>query len=271
LVDQKLTELTLVTILANGDLIYTVVDPSGTPLSRAITKGDMMKFTDGAVIYDENGNEILKILKTASAVNEVEIQNGATGQPAVIRASGETNIGLKLTGKGTGKVQIANAADPTKIIDFSVVGATTGKTLTFTAVHTDDRTITLPDATGTLALLGIAQTWAAYQTMTLGTRNTPGTLTYGSTVTVDFDTTEILTVTLTGNIDFNATSNKASGRHKTIRIVGDGSSRTLAFHADWKFVGTKPTSLAANKVAILTLTCFGTNDSDIVAGYAVQT
>ena len=148
--DSKLTALTAVTTSTGDDLIYIVDDPSGTPASYKITKDNFFKFTDGGVIYDANGNEILKVLKTASAVNEVEFQNAATGNPAVIRASGETNIGILLTGKGTGKIQIGDAADATKKITFELVGATTAKTMTFTSSHTDDRTITFPDATDTL-------------------------------------------------------------------------------------------------------------------------
>ena len=148
--DSKLTALTAATTSTGDDLIYLVDDPSGTPASYKITKDNFFKFTDGGVIYDANGNEILKVLKTASAVNEVEFQNAATGNPAVIRASGETNIGILLTGKGTGKIQIGDAADPTKKITFEIVGATTAKTMTFTSSHTDDRTITFPDATDTL-------------------------------------------------------------------------------------------------------------------------
>ena len=150
MVDAKLTALTATTSSTGDDLIYIVDDPAGTPASYKITKDNFFKFTDGGVIYDANGNEILKILKTTSAVNEVEFQNGATGNPAVIRASGETNIGILLTGKGTGKIQIGDAATPSKLLTFELVGATAAKTMTFTSSHTDNRTITFPDATTTL-------------------------------------------------------------------------------------------------------------------------
>ena len=150
MVDAKLTALTATTSSTGDDLIYIVDDPAGTPASYKITKDNFFKFTDGGVIYDANGNEILKILKTTSAVNEVEFQNGATGNPAVIRASGETNIGILLTGKGTGKIQIGDAATPSKLLTFELVGATAAKTLTFISNHTLDRSITFPDATTTL-------------------------------------------------------------------------------------------------------------------------
>jgi hypothetical protein len=45
--------------------------------------------------------------------------------------------------------------------------------------------------------------------------------------------------------------------------------RTLTFPA-WKFVGAKPSDQAASKIGILTITAFGTADTDIVAAYAVE-
>lgn len=97
---------------------------------------------------------------------------------------------------------------------------------------------------------------------------TSETTTYAATTNIDL-TKGLQTVTLTGNITFT-TSNKAAGVYVTVRVVGDGSNRTLTFPS-WKFVGTvAPTTLVANKVAILTLICFGTADTDIVASWVSQ-
>jgi len=104
----------------------------------------------------------------------------------------------------------------------------------------------------------------------IATVDSHSTLTYAATTDIDFTSTDnFRTVTLTGNITFT-TSNRAAARSRTIRIVGDGSQRTLTFPA-WKFVGSAaPATLAANKIAILTLTAFGANDTDIVAAYAAE-
>lgn len=97
---------------------------------------------------------------------------------------------------------------------------------------------------------------------------TSETTTYAATTNLDL-TKGLQTVTLTGDVTFT-TSNKAAGVYLTVRVVGDGSNRTLAFPA-WKFVGTvAPTTLVANKVAILTLICFGTADTDIVASWVSE-
>lgn len=100
-------------------------------------------------------------------------------------------------------------------------------------------------------------------------RITHSTLTYAATTNIDMDTDGFQTVTLTGDITFT-TSNRAAGRSKTIRIVGDSSLRTFTFPS-WTFIGAAaPASLEANKDAVLTITAFGTADTDIIAAYAVE-
>jgi hypothetical protein len=103
-----------------------------------------------------------------------------------------------------------------------------------------------------------------------GADNLATTLSYAASVELDFASAPFETVTLAGNITFT-TSNLAAGRSKTIRIIGDGSSRNFTFPGGWIFVGAAaPTSLAANKTAILTMTSFGTTDANVVAAYSAQ-
>ena len=49
-------------------------------------------------------------------------------------------------------------ADPTKQLEFNLVGATTGKKLSIVVSPTANRTLTIPDATDTMVLLGETQT-----------------------------------------------------------------------------------------------------------------
>ena len=86
----------------------TVTATSTTTLSNKTLTAP--KFADGGFIADANGAESLIFQTTASAVNEIEITNAATGGSAVaatstapiIGASGETNVDLALLPKGTG-------------------------------------------------------------------------------------------------------------------------------------------------------------------------
>ena len=56
-------------------------------------------------ISDTNGNELLKVTATASAINELTLANAAAGSNPVLSATGgDTNIGITLTSKGTGGI-----------------------------------------------------------------------------------------------------------------------------------------------------------------------
>lgn len=95
-------------------------------------------------------------------------------------------------------------------------------------------------------------------------------LVYAGTVDLDFDGgTDLKTIPLAGNVTLT-TSNKAAGKSAIVRIVADGSARTLTFPSQWVFVTDLPASIAASKTAQLVLMCYGTAETDIVAAWAVQ-
>lgn len=105
----------------------------------------------------------------------------------------------------------------------------------------------------------------------LPTTFTASTIAYGATA--DLNMAALVggyqTISLTGNITFT-TSNRASGRTVTIRLICDATQRSLTFPAGWVFIGTKPSNIAASKTAVLSLSFFGTADTDCVAAYGVQ-
>ena len=59
----------------------------------------------GTSILDTNGNELLLLTATGSAVNELTLANAASGNAPSITASGETNVSINLIPKGTGEIQ----------------------------------------------------------------------------------------------------------------------------------------------------------------------
>ena len=78
-------------------------DGTGTSVGLNIGSGKSLKLV-GDVI-DTNGNELLKVSATASAVNEVTLTNAATGnKPSLSATGGDTNIGFELVSKGTGEI-----------------------------------------------------------------------------------------------------------------------------------------------------------------------
>ena len=123
LTNKTLTTPTIASITNGG----TVTIPSGADTLVARTSTDTLtnktltspvltspKFADAGFIADANGAEQIIFQTTASAVNEIEITNAATGGAAsagtstapIIGASGETNVDLALLPKGTGHVAI---------------------------------------------------------------------------------------------------------------------------------------------------------------------
>ena len=62
-------------------------------------------------LNDTNGNELVKVTATGSAINEITIANAASGSgPTVSATGGGTNVNLNLDAKGTGSVEINKLA-----------------------------------------------------------------------------------------------------------------------------------------------------------------
>jgi mucin-19 len=106
-----------------GDFTVEFKTASGTgPTFSTTDKGIKILFADGTnvvdvnanfsassfpQINDSNGNEEIKFTTTASAVNEFTITNAATGNaPEISATGGDTNIDLKITPKGSGKINL---------------------------------------------------------------------------------------------------------------------------------------------------------------------
>ena len=91
------------------------------------------------------------------------------------------------------------------------------------------------------------------------------------TINLDFDGAGYRTMAnITGTTTFTA-SNYGAGETVTVRIINGSTTtaRTINFPAGWVFVGPKPTTIAASKTGILSITSFGTTEADCVAAWAV--
>ena len=115
LTNKTLTAPVIATIVNTGTL--TLPTSTDTLVGRATT--DILtnktltapKIVSGGFIADANGNEQIIFTTTASAVNEVTVTNAATGNdPEISATGGDTNIGIKMTPKGTGIFRIGTSA-----------------------------------------------------------------------------------------------------------------------------------------------------------------
>ena len=93
-----ITDLSASTQLAGSDIATT--STAQTLLSKTLTSPRI-----GTAILDTNGNELIAVTATASAVNEITVTNAATtGTPTISATGGDTNIGLNLVSKGSSSV-----------------------------------------------------------------------------------------------------------------------------------------------------------------------
>jgi phage baseplate assembly protein gpV len=104
-------------------------------------------------IADTAGLELIKFSQTENAVNEVTITNAITGNSPSITVTGDDNdIDLTLGAKGTGTIKFTT--NSSRGITFDFDGTAADKTTSIVANSTDNRTLTLPDVTGTLVSTG---------------------------------------------------------------------------------------------------------------------
>jgi hypothetical protein len=124
-------------------------------------------------------------------------------------------------------------------------------------------------STGTLAATGAMDLQGGGDIKPSRYKISPQSLSYAASVALDFDGDGVQTVSLTGNIAFT-TSNRASGKTKLLRIVCDGTGRTITWPS-FKWLGVAaPTSIVASKELLVSLYCYGSNDTDIRATAAAE-
>ena len=119
------------------------------------------KIADAGFIADANGAEQIIFQTTASAVNELEVTNAATGNPPILGASGETNVDVHIKPKGSGETRIGTGAaaatlttDGAHDLVLDTNSGTNSGTITITDAANGNITLT-PNGSGNVVLDGI--------------------------------------------------------------------------------------------------------------------
>lgn len=99
------------------DSIDAVFAGAGTGTSVGLNIGSGNKLKLVGDVIDTNGNELLKVSATASAVNELTLTNAATGNnPTFSATGGDTNIGISFVPKGTGLIDVVKTTSTTNAV-----------------------------------------------------------------------------------------------------------------------------------------------------------
>ena len=162
--------------LAIGTGISNVVDDTTPQLGGKLdTNSHNILIDDAHFIGDENGLEQIIFQTTASAVNELEITNAATGNPPILGASGETNVDLHLKPKGTGETRVGTGA-----ADATITSSGAHNLILDTNSGTNSGTITIIDGSnGNIDLTpnGTGDVTLQADTVQIGDNNANATLT----------------------------------------------------------------------------------------------
>lgn len=111
-------------------------------------------------VNDSSANHILKFSYQGTPVNYITLANAATASSPGFTTddSGDTNVNLQLTAKGTGSIVAASRSGTSP---FTIVNLTNGFNASFSVASlSTSRAYTLPDASGTIALTSGVLTWA---------------------------------------------------------------------------------------------------------------
>ena len=237
LTNKTLTAPTIATITNGG----TVTIPSGADTLVARTSTDTLtnktltapKIADAGFIADANGAEQVIFQTTASAVNELEITNAATGGSAVaststapiIGASGETNVDLALLPKGTGitTIRSTGGANNQGMIRLNCENNTHGQTLMSQPHSASDSSFFMLPLGSSAGNSRSAPDKLLSADKTIATTETANGA--GSSVALSVDTLHSAIVT-TG-AQAVSLANGVNGQIKTISMVTDGGTGTL--------------------------------------------
>lgn len=230
-----------------------VVTTTGT---QTLTNKTLTSPAIGTSMLDTNGNELLAVTATASAVNEITLANAATGNAPTLTASGnDTNISLSLNAKGSGTVNIGSVP----IVTTTGTQTLTNKTLTSPTLTTpilgtpqsgdfSSGTFTWPtfnqNTTGTAG--GLSSTLAVSSGGTGGTATpTSGGLAYGNGTAYAFTSAgtsgQVLTSAGSGTPTWTSQSSIAAGSLATTNFSIVESGGYLYF----KYGGTNIARLSS--------------------------
>jgi hypothetical protein len=242
---------------SNGGIVYSTATAfavlAGTATAGQILRSGSNTAPSWSTATYPNTTTINQLLYSSAAntiaglatANTGALVTSSTGVPSI--TTGAANRVLRSDGTTVSFAQVALATDVTGILP-GANGGTNNGFMEFTGPATSLKTFTLPNATGTIAVLNAVQSFSVAQ------RGTASALVDGATITPDFSAANNFTLTIGGNRTLANPTNQTAGQSGVIVITQNGTGgNTLAYGANWKFAGgTVPVlTTAANAVDVI--------------------
>ena len=252
----------------------TVTDPTADRTIAFPDAGGTVVTTDSAGAVTSamiaNSTIVNGDISTTADIAVSKLANGTARQLLQTDASG-TNVEFASDIDVPGTLDVTGAAtlDSTLQVDGNITangnlifeGSTANEfETTLTVIDpTADQTITLPDATTTVAGLAVAQSFTKAQ------RGTPVALTDAATIAVDLSLGNNFSVTLGGNRILGDPTNVTAGQSGVIVVTQDGTgSRTLSYEGTkYKFAGGTAPTLTTTASAVDVLAYYAESASRI--------
>jgi hypothetical protein len=92
---------------------------------------------------------------------------------------------------------------------------------------------------------------------------------FASTTSIDFNAGMFHSSSLSSSVYLTG-SNLGIGKMASIKMAASGSLCNLYYPSQWVWLGPAPTAISASKTAVVSLTCYGSTDNDIVGAFATQ-
>jgi hypothetical protein len=186
------------------------------------------KIANGGFVADANGNEQIKFTTTASAVNELTVVNSAAGNaPEISSTGGDTDIDLKITPKGSGKIVLDGISFPNTDGTANQALVTDGSgTLSFASVTGRTGTVDWCTTAKTAPFAGVSgngyfvNTTCGAVTVTL-----PATPSAGDIISI----ADYASTFQTNNLTICNNSSKINGTCNNASLSTEGQSITLVY------------------------------------------
>ena len=219
-----------------GTITAALTGNASTVTTNANLTGHITSVGNAAILGSFTSLQLLTALTDETGTGANVFATSPTLVTPVIGAA--TGTSLSVTGAAGFLARAAATQDGVELIGRA--GGTTSLKATITPTTlTADRTITLPDATTTLAGLGVVQSFTVAQR---GTVSALGAVAAGTT-TLDLATANNFSLSLPagGTVTLANPSNQTAGQSGVVTITQNGTTAALvAYGGNWKFQSGAP-------------------------------